>query len=312
MLRAMIFRKIEHSRPRATAPRVLKGAAVAAGLAAALSPVAASAASAVDLYYERTLMSAAHQRCHLFTPAVAAALDASAAQARGAALRAGVDANLVRTVGQRAQTKAGSVACNSPDLQTAAARVRTAFDGWSRITRMSFPGETAGWSADRTAYSAMRWRLVQNGAAGADPAAFGIAGQGQETSLVAVVRFADGARPYTARLVFRDAGRAPAPWLGAPNSRPLPPRSASSVLLAQSQSVAPQWMGLGYRKTATSAPPPGSLMFRFPGSAVQALAGLDPRERFAVEFVMPDDSVRVARFEVGDFAAGRAFLMVGG
>jgi hypothetical protein len=54
-----------------------------------------------------------------------------------------------------------------------------------------------------------------------------------------------------------------------------------------------------------------ALAFRFPAAAAEALAGLDPRERFAVEFLMPGDRVRTASFEVGDFAAGRAFLGLG-
>ncbi len=53
--------------------------------------------------------------------------------------------------------------------------------------------------------------------------------------------------------------------------------------------------------------------FRFPAQAAGALAGLDPREAVAVEFLFatPDgDAVRRAYVEVGDFAAGRAFLHV--
>jgi hypothetical protein len=38
------------------------------------------------------------------------------------------------------------------------------------------------------------------------------------------------------------------------------------------------------------------------------LASLDPRESVAIEFLFPDDVVRRAYVEVGDFAAGRAFL----
>jgi hypothetical protein len=286
-----------------TGARALRRTIALLGLGAALVPAAAMAASALDLYYERSLMSAAHQRCKLFSPSVAAALDASAGQARGAALRGGVDMGVVKSVGARAASKAGSVPCASADLQTAAQRVRTAFDGWKKIARMSFPGETAEWKADRTAYRSTRWRLVQTGRLGADPTAFGVAGQGPSTALVAVARFADGAQPYTARLVFRDTARTNGAWLGAPKARPLPPRSASTVMLAQDRSAADAGIAPDAR--------PGALAYRFPPAAAEALARLDPREQFAVEFVMADERVRTARFEVGDFAAGRAFLMVG-
>ncbi|MDZ4370247.1 MAG: hypothetical protein U1C74_02340, partial [Phenylobacterium sp.] len=50
--------------------------------------------------------------------------------------------------------------------------------------------------------------------------------------------------------------------------------------------------------------------FRFPQTAAKALADLDPREAVAVEFLFAGDRVRTAYVEVGDFAAGRAFLQV--
>ena len=54
-------------------------------VAATLTPALAFAAGPADLYFERSVMAAADQRCRLFTPALGSALAASAAQARGAA-----------------------------------------------------------------------------------------------------------------------------------------------------------------------------------------------------------------------------------
>ena len=54
-------------------------------------PQGARAGGASDLFYERSLMSAAGARCKLFDSGTAAALAASGRQARGAALRAGAD-----------------------------------------------------------------------------------------------------------------------------------------------------------------------------------------------------------------------------
>jgi dihydroorotate dehydrogenase electron transfer subunit len=67
-------------------------------LAAALcaAPCIAVAGSALDLFYERSVMHAVDRRCDLFDPGVAAALDAARVQARGAALRAGA---IVQTLG---------------------------------------------------------------------------------------------------------------------------------------------------------------------------------------------------------------------
>src|SRR5262249_27282631 len=60
--------------------------------AALVSAPTLAAAQPQDLFYERTAIMAADDRCNLFTPEVSAALAASAAQARGAALRAGANA----------------------------------------------------------------------------------------------------------------------------------------------------------------------------------------------------------------------------
>jgi hypothetical protein len=280
-------------RPRSSLVLTLAFAAVAAP---------AAAAPALDLFYERALMSTADGRCRLFEPQVGAALMASAAQARGAALRAGVDGATVNSVGARARARALSVDCASPDLKVAADRVRTAFASWRRTAHMDFPGEAAAWKADRTAYRSPAWRLVQTSHAGAEPVLFGVAGRGESTALVAVAAF-DGARPYAARLIYRDASRAPSAWVGAPMNRPLPPRSASRLVLAEDVDDASVAMT---PKDCDSA-----LAFRFPASALEAMTALDPRERFAVEFLFSDDRVKVATFEVGDLAAGRAFLNLG-
>jgi hypothetical protein len=55
----------------------------------------------------------------------------------------------------------------------------------------------------------------------------------------------------------------------------------------------------------------GAIAFRFPAATAQALADLDPRDAVEVEFLFAGasaDQVRRAYVEVGDFAAGRAFL----
>ncbi|NWE54364.1 hypothetical protein HX774_18365, partial [Brevundimonas sp. P7753] len=52
-------------------------------------------------------------------------------------------------------------------------------------------------------------------------------------------------------------------------------------------------------------------VWTFSTEAADALAQLDPRESFVIQFLFRDDSVAEARFEAGDFAAGRAFLAMG-
>lgn len=292
---------------------VLK-AALGTTLAAALLavPVIASAAAA-DLYYERTVMVAADARCRLFEPAIGSALAAAQAQARGAALRSGVDEAALKAAAGRARARVAAVPCNSKDIATAAARVRTAFEGYSQINRLNYPGDLSNWQADRTAgRTASSWRLAQSTSFGPDRMVFGLAGKGTPGSLTAVVAFTDGATPYTARVIMRDPSRLGRAFIDtrkvAPGAKPpltarVAPRSMSLAYTASSRTTAP--LGL-IPRGAKSA-----ISFGFPDSAAAMLASLDPREAVIVEFVFAGrggDVVRTAYVEVGDFAAGRAFL----
>lgn len=280
--------------------------------AALAAPLIASAAAA-DLYYERTVMVAADARCRLFEPAVGSALAAAQAQARGAALRSGVDEASLNAAAGRARTRVATVACASKDIAMAADRVRAAFEGYALINRLNYPGDLSAWQADRTAgRTATSWRLAQPASFGADKLVFGLAGKVTPGTLAAVVTFADGAMPYTARIVMRDPSRLGRAFIDtrkvAPGAKPplnarIAPRNMSLAYTASSRATAP----LGLLPRGEKA----AIAFGFPDSAAAALAGLDPREAVTVEFVFAGqggDTVRAAYIEVGDFAAGRAFL----
>ncbi|MBO9707769.1 MAG: hypothetical protein J7521_06120 [Caulobacter sp.] len=266
-----------------------------------------AATTAADQLYERTLMTSADARCRLFAPAVGSALDAARAQARGATLRSGATEAQVASLEARARAKAGSAPCNSRDLATAAQRVRQAFDGYSTMLRMTYPGDRATWQADRSVSATIPvWRLSQPSGFGRDRMMFGLSGRANQ--MLAVAAFADDARPYTARLVVRDTLRTQGPYLNARNARGLAanaaPRNASRVFGAETRETAPPTL----LPTGSKA----GLAFRFPSEAVDALSRLDPREAATIEFVFTSrtgvDQVRRAYVEVGDFAAGRAFL----
>lgn len=294
--------------PRKT-PARRRWAVAAVSLAALAAPMIASA-TAADLYYERTVMVAADARCRLFAPPVGAALAAGQAQARGAALRAGVDEASLNAAAARAQARVAAVDCNSKDIAVAAARVRTAYDAYAQINRINYPGDLSNWQADRTAgRTSSSWRLAQPVSFGADRMVFGLAGKYTPGSLTATVTFADGAVPYTARVVMRDPGRLGRAFIDT-RKGPKPPLSAR---------IAPRNMSLAYTASSRSTAPIGliprgekaAISFGFPDSAAAMLARLDPREAVIVEFVFPGragDIVRTAYVEVGDFAAGRAFL----
>jgi hypothetical protein len=267
-------------------------------------------AQVLDLVYERTVMAAADGRCGLFTPEVSAALAAARAQARGAALRSGATSQTLRSVEFRAQAKASATDCNDPGLTAAATRVRNGFAGFARLQRIDYPGEIAGWRADRTGPGSIHWRLAQDVRFGPDHMVFGLAGRETPGVLIAVVEFANGQTPYAARLLVRDVSRSDAPYLDRisnpvgelPLDRRLPPRGALQAFAAEARSVAGRDL---LPKDSRSG-----WAFRFPAEAAHELAALDPREAVAVEFLFPGDVVRRAYVEVGDFAAGRAFLSV--
>ncbi|WP_394763329.1 hypothetical protein [Phenylobacterium sp.] len=280
------------------------------GGALALAPGFAQAQPA-DLFYERAVMSAADQRCGLFAPDVAAALAAATAQARGAALRAGTAPYILIQYEKTARGKAGAVDCRSPDVAAAAARVRTAFAGFAKISRLTYAGDVAGWTADRNLYRTARWRLSQETSFGADRLVFGLVGAQGPGALVGIGRFADGAEPYAAHLIMRDQARSSGPYLarfgvgstaGLPLAQRLPPGSAQKAYSAAAR--APSGPDL-LPKGAQSG-----WAFRFSDAAALELAQLDPRESVAIDFLFPGDVVRRAYVEVGDFAAGRAFLQL--
>lgn len=297
--------------PRETAAWRRRAALLGAVLCAAPFP---AAAGALDLFYERSVMAAADARCDLFDPGVSTALEAARAQARGAALRAGASEEALLDVEQRARAKARAADCRSADVTTAAGRVKSAFEGYSHLTRLTYPGDTAGWEANRMVSSdGPIWRLSQPSRFGWDRMVFGLGGRVGQGVLLASASFADGASPYAIRLVMRDVDRTSGPYLdrrlAGPDGRiPLAgrlPPSATRAFSAVARSPASTRMAPMGAKSA--------ILVRFPVQAIEALAALDPREAVMVEFVFASrdrDAVRRAYVEVGDFAAGRAFLNV--
>ena len=268
------------------------------------TPVVASA-EAAGKYYERSFVLAADARCDLFEPGVVSALESSTIQARGAALRAGVgEAALVATA-RRAKTRAAGVDCADPDLTVVQGRVQSAFSGWVRTARMTFPGLTAQWVADRSAFETTGWRLMQPSVTGASPVTFGVGVDAEgEDRLKAVVSFVGRPRPYAARIVMRDTGLSHRPWLTADGRAVLPPQSARRAIWSGGSQVADAGLLSLGRKQGEA--------WVFSAEAALAVAQLDPREPFVVEFLFRDDSRTSATFEAGDFAAGQAFIAMGG
>lgn len=259
-----------------------------------------AAASPKDLYGERSIVVALADRCRLFDDETRAALVAGQLQARGAALRASASQADLEALRLRSEVRARQVPCGSTDVTEIAARVRSGFTGYARLNKASYPGDLSAWTAVRRSVDG--WQLQQTVQFARDRMRFGLI---KSTGLVAEGQFADGARPFSARLILRDDARTVGPYLdsrSAPPGRPMPlnfripPRSASRIFAAT------------LREPAASA-----WRFRFPEAAQIALARLDPREALIVEFVFAgrsEEVVRQALIEVGDFAAGQAFIQV--
>ena len=281
-----------------------------AALAFSLLAVAPSlAASPADLFYERTLMSAAGARCGLFEPAIAAALAASGRQAKGAALRAGIDPAVLNGAEDRARDRALAVPCRSADLGLAAERVRKAFAGYAQLKTMNFPGDLAEWRADRGGPRPTMgdWRLLQTTKSDSGVVTFGIAGATSASeNLIAVAAWPGALAVSGARLVLRDTAKASRPYLDPRRSDlagRTPPRAMTRSFLASGKASAGPALLPGGAITGAA--------FRFPQAAALAMEDLDPREAVMLELVYPTrrgDRVETVELEVGDFAAARAFL----
>ncbi len=277
----------------------------------------ALATPAADLFYQRAVMTAADGACRLFTPDVATALSAAKAQAKGAALRSGADPASLAAADAQASAS-GAAGCRSAEIAAAAQQVRAAFAGYAHLERMDFPGEFAAWTAERPASEDKpRWHVSQRDRFGWDVMLFGLAGKGADRPLTAVASFADGAQPYGARLVLRDAEITSGPYLDVrqadidgriPIDARLPPRASSRIFSAGEMAPAD--------KQLLTPGMEGAVSFEFPQAAADALAGLDPREAVAVEFLFAGDSgdggesVRTAYVEVGDFTAAQTFQSI--
>lgn len=293
-----------------TSPRNRRAAALTGALVLAAGLAGDAAAAPLDVLSERALMSAAHARCGLFDPQVAAALAAGQAQARGQALRAGASDAQVAAAEAEARRRAAAQPCSAPDIRAAAGRVRSAYEAYARLDRMTYPGELSAWRADRGSSARPRWRLAQSAAIAGRPAVFGLAGRDGAEALLAVAEFPGGRRPYAARLVMRDVRRTSGPVLdrrgaraGAPLplSRRLPAGPALKSFSAEARESAPKALAPSGMKHGWA--------FRFPAEAAGTLAALDPREAVAVEFLFAGSPETMrAYLEVGDFAAGRQFL----
>jgi hypothetical protein len=269
---------------------------------------ASHAQSADTIFGERAYALALDDRCALFSPAQRDALDAARLQARGVLLRGGVAAyRLNHYTAQLTQDAAGQ-GCASELTLALRDRVIDAFSAYVRMRDMNFPGESFGWMADRQAFTAdAAWVLLQDtGVVRAGLSAVG--------GHLAFSVSSPSQREYTsAVLVTRDPERddelfdptsdgvflppAEAEW-----ARWTPPEHARRLVWA-SNHVADPMIELLFEEDDNRP------LYRFPDSAIEALASLDPRETARIDYMdQQGNRVRSVYIEVGDFSAALAFL----
>ncbi|MEN0652595.1 MULTISPECIES: hypothetical protein [Hyphobacterium] len=276
-------------------------AALAALLATTAPALAQDARTAFD---GRSLARALDDRCGLYNAPERAALDAAWLQARGILIRGGADPHDLTARAAGFARRAQPMPCDSADAQSIALDVAAAFENWLRVREMDFPGSERVWLAARPYPGYPAWTLSQYPVPG-DPAhIFGFFHEDGERELAFGLPAAPGLS--TARLVMRDITREAEltdPSLGGllrVSGRPdwvrhAPPAHAEATVWASDRIDAGDQM-----------------RFVFPERTIGALSGLDPRETVRIEAL--DTRGRVAGtwfIEIGDFAAGTAFLAAG-
>jgi hypothetical protein len=264
----------------------------------------AGATEAVQrLFAERTALIAADQRCGLLARPVRAALDAGAAQARGALLRNGWSNQQADALASRAVALTSDKSCTDGRVTGAARSAQAGFAGYARLPQMAFPGADRVWLARRRADSA-GWLAYQDiGAEGR----FGLrAGADGPEAAFALPIPARGFAPASARIVLRDIRRAPASVLDIPGRR-IGPLAQNTPHPAMSRQIMARGRSIGALESPAHE---RAAVFAFPVEALDQIARLDPREAAVIEV----DDVRGQRrflIEVGDLSAALAFLRAG-
>lgn len=296
---------------------------LAAAVTIAAAPVAMAAEDIGAIAVKRYFLAQADARCHLLDAATASALKAGYIQARNSALRNGYTMAQISPWLARARTAAANASCQAPEIASEAQLARSGFRGFLAQTSLYLPSQRTAWRASRAFGDKTEWRLVQyQNVAGTD-AALGLYGTLAHNSFSVMAAFADGAHPYSARLLVRDPSVNviglinPAPYA---LSQTMPQGvSETGFVSFTAQDTGDANALLSPQVTTNSAGysltgdyvgeqgPVDALRFDFPTRAFSAMARLDPREDVIVVFES-EDGPRYLRFEVGDFITGLTYI----
>lgn len=260
------------------------------------APAAADPPSAQAALVERLGLLHIDTRCHVLTPPVRSALEAGAAQARGALLRSGWTTARMGELEEAVYGAASGRACTDPRVATSANEARASFEHWSRTGSMDFPGWSRAWTARRTT-GPNGFRLSQNIDTPAR-ATFGI----RELNSIQRLSFViPQSNATSARLIVRDASRSRAGALD------LPTRIAYGLAAGAPATGATTRTFPSTRASERRTGGGTQIVFTFPDEAFRALLALDPRESATLELVTGSVTQRLY-IEIGDIGAARSFL----
>lgn len=271
---------------------------LAAALAAVTGSAAAEPANSRAVYVERRGMIEIDTQCHLLRADIRAAIEVSAAQARGALLREGWNLARLGDLDQAVTDAARARACSDPRNASAVAAARGAFASWTNVSYREFPGWERSWMARRVA--ANGFRLSQSIDAPV-AAIFGVRDQNNQQHMVLLVPVARGqAQPASAHLIMRDAARAGLVEVSLP-------QCMAQGLEAGAPTPTNAVDVSGMRYVEPGANGASQVVFVFPDAAFGMLLRLDPRESVVLRLETGRASQDLL-VEVGDVAAARRFL----
>jgi hypothetical protein len=239
---------------------------------------------------ERVAMRALDQRCNLLANGPRRALGGFMAQARGAALRAGVGASQLNLIASQATQAAAAKPCNDALVRAEAARVIGAHKSWRTQMTATYPGVVRNWQVDRSGLDS--WRAVQETGSGIR------AGFISNGTMLAFAIETPDVNAASARLFLRDPGRLGAPVAGQRLSVPL--RVGTLTYVAAARRPADSRARIG-------TPSRAGTMLIFPDDTTRAVLIADPRDSFEVEITSRTGQITRTIVEVGDIVAAFAF-----
>ncbi len=303
-----------------TAISWLSAAAIAVLCAA---PVSAGSDDLITTAVKRFFLARADVRCHLLSAPAAMVVTGGYVQARNALIRATGSMAALNGYLDKARDAADQIPCASPQLQALASDASNAYRTFSVQMHLALPGARSTWLGERSFGDQDAWRLVQYQTSAGGDAALGLYGTLDDNRFVVMAHFADGASPYAAHLLVRDAsivttGRINSAPFGLSNDVPAGFSDGSALTFLASDSSTASVILKPHIDTNAAGfslsgdyvgkqEPVETLRFDFPTRAWRAIAQLDPREDIVVAFDFRDGT-RYARFEVGDFITGLGYV----